>query len=86
MERHEEDTLQAVAARVKALEDGHRALREEMADNTRTTKAIKSDTAALVEFARGYKATKLVGGWLAKFLAWAAPIAAAIAAIVLVKK
>jgi hypothetical protein len=73
--------IKELTGRVRSVEEGHRALREEMADNTRTTKAIKSDTAALVEFARSYKATKLLGGIAGKFLLWASLVSAGLATV-----
>lgn len=77
MEDPHAHAITELTGRVRAVEEGHRALREEMADNTRTTRAIKNDTAALVEFARSYKATKLLGGIAAKFLQWVAIVGAA---------
>ena len=75
------EALKLLTTRVFVLEESHEHIKAELSQNTTMTKAIKTDTAALVDFAQAYQATTLVGKALGRFMVWLSLIAGGIAAV-----
>jgi phage shock protein A len=80
MKEHTEQEV-GHAASLKALETAHLALVSEVAENTKTTNAIKADTAMLREFVQTYRAMSMLGRVATRVLMWLSLVGGGMAAM-----
>jgi hypothetical protein len=69
------------SAVVRSLKEAQTALQVEVAENTKTTNAVKDDTTVVREFVQAYRAVNMLGGLATRALLWLALVGGGLAAM-----